>query len=165
VGELGQGVGDAAGQAVGDVGDAAGQLAGGAGQGVGGAGEDVGGLAGGLLQGGDGDSGAGGDSSGNGGGSGLEGVTAPQLAKEAVKAAAKQLGAVASDEAKDLSIAATRKVMELGDKRREKRADKHRATAAAMREAEDAGLDIEELEGTGADGRVTLRDVQKALKE
>ena len=73
-------------------------------------------------------------------------------------------GSVASDEAKDLSLAATRKVMELGERRREKRADKHNATAAAMREAEDAGLDIEEIEGTGADGRVTLRDVQKALK-
>jgi pyruvate/2-oxoglutarate dehydrogenase complex dihydrolipoamide acyltransferase (E2) component len=92
-------------------------------------------------------------------------VTAPKLAKEAVKAAAKQLGSAASDEAKDLSLAATRKVMELGEKRREKRAGKHQATAAAMREAENAGLDIEEIEGTGADGRVTLRDVQRELKE
>ena len=92
------------------------------------------------------------------------GATAPKLAKEAVKAAAKQLGNVASDEAKDLSLAATRKVMELGDRRREKRAGKHHATAAAMTAAEDAGLDVEQLEGSGADGRVILRDVQQALK-
>jgi pyruvate/2-oxoglutarate dehydrogenase complex dihydrolipoamide acyltransferase (E2) component len=92
-------------------------------------------------------------------------VTVPKLAKEAMKAAAKQLGAVASDEAKDLTMAATKKVSEMGDKRREKRADKHHATAAAMEAAEDAGLDIEDIEGTGAEGRITLRDVQKALRE
>jgi pyruvate/2-oxoglutarate dehydrogenase complex dihydrolipoamide acyltransferase (E2) component len=90
-------------------------------------------------------------------------VSAPHLAKEAVKAAAKQLGSVASEEAKDISLAATRKVMEIGERRREKRADKHNATAAALREATDAGIDVEEIEGTGTDGRVTLRDVQKAI--
>jgi len=139
VGELGQGVGDVAGQA------------------VGGAGQGVGGVAGGLLSGGNGDSGA-----ADGAESALEGVSASQLAKEVVKAVAKQVGSAATDEAKDLSLAATRKMSELGDKRREKRADKHHATAAAMRDAEEAGLDIEEIEGTGADGRVTVRDVQRA---
>jgi len=33
-----------------------------------------------------------------------------------------------------------------------------------LREAADAGIDVEQIEGTGADGRVTLRDVQKAQK-
>jgi pyruvate/2-oxoglutarate dehydrogenase complex dihydrolipoamide acyltransferase (E2) component len=139
-------------------------VVGGAGQAVGGAGQGAGDLASGLVSGGDGASAAG-DSSSDGGGGDLQGASAPHLAKEAVKAAAKQLGSAASDEAKDISLAATRKVMEIGEKRREKRADKHHATAAAMREAEDAGLDIEEIEGTGSDGRVTLRDVQNALKE
>ena len=92
------------------------------------------------------------------------GISAPQLAKEAVKLAAKQLGSVASDEAKDLSMAASRKMAEMGERHREKRADKHNATAAALREAGDAGIDIEDIEGTGADGRVTLRDVQKAQR-
>jgi pyruvate/2-oxoglutarate dehydrogenase complex dihydrolipoamide acyltransferase (E2) component len=161
------GVGEGAGEAVGGVGQGVGDAAG---EAVGGLGQGAGGMAGGLLGGG-GDSGdgggggAGGAGGAEGNGGGAPGVSAPGLAKEAVKAAAKQLGSVASDEAKDLSMAATRKVMELGEKRREKRAGKHNATAAAMREAEDAGIDIEDLEGTGNDGRVTLRDVQRALKE
>src|SRR5829696_2704434 len=141
VGGLGQGVGDAAGRTVGELG------------------ESVGDAAGGLSAGAGGNSG----SVGNGGG-GAADVSAPQLAKEAVKTAARQLGSAAADEAKDLSVAATRKVMEMGERRREKRADKPHATAAALREAADAGVDVEQIEGTGADGRVILRDVQKALR-
>src|SRR5215218_2697706 len=141
VGGLGQGVGDAAGRTVGELG------------------ESVGDAAGGLSAGAGGNSG----SVGNGGG-GAADVSAPQLAKEAVKTAARQLGSAAADEAKDLSVAATRKVMEMGERRREKRADKPHATAAALREAADAGVDVEQIEGTGADGRVILRDVQKAQR-
>jgi len=141
VGGLGQGVGDAAGRTVGELG------------------ESVGDAAGGLSAGAGGNSG----SVGNGGG-GAADVSAPQLAKEAVKTAARQLGSAAADEAKDLSVAATRKVMEMGERRREKRADKPHATAAALREAADAGVDVEQIKGTGADGRVILRDVQKAQR-
>jgi hypothetical protein len=162
-GEAVGGVGEGAGQAVGGVGEGAGQAVGGVGEGVGdAAGGAVGGAAGGLLGGGDGQGGSGANGGGDGGAP--SGISAPQLAKEAVKLAAKQLGSVASDEAKDLSLAATRKVMEMGERHRENRADKHNATAAALREAGDAGIDIEEIEGTGADGRVTLRDVQKAQR-
>ena len=164
-GEAVEGVGQGAGQAGGNlgqtvegVGQAAGQLGEGAGEAAGGLTEGVGDVAGGLLEGG------GGGGGGQNGGGGLEGISAPALAREAVKAAAKQLGSAASEEAKELSLAATRRVMEMGERRREHRADKHNATAAAVREAADAGIDIEQLEGTGTDGRVTLKDVQKALK-
>jgi pyruvate/2-oxoglutarate dehydrogenase complex dihydrolipoamide acyltransferase (E2) component len=163
VGNLGQTVGqvgEGAGEAVGGVAQGAGQAAGGVGEAAGGALGGVTDAAGGLLGGAGGN--GNGDASTNGGG--IADVTAPKLAKEAVKVAAKQLGSVASDEAKDLTLSATRKVMELGDRRREKRADKHNATAAAMRAAEDAGVSVEEIDGSGKDGRVTLRDVQEALK-
>ena len=167
VGGLDQTVGNL-GQTVGQVEQGAGEALGGAGQAVGGLGQGVGNAAGqtvGELDESVGDAAAGGNSGsvGNGGG-GAADVSAPQLAKEAVKTAARQLGSAAADEAKDLSVAATRKVMEMGERRREKRADKPHATAAALREAADAGVDVEQIEGTGADGRVILRDVQKAQR-
>jgi pyruvate/2-oxoglutarate dehydrogenase complex dihydrolipoamide acyltransferase (E2) component len=92
-------------------------------------------------------------------------LTAPKLAKEAAKTAAKELGAAASDEARELSMAATRKVMELGERRRERRAEKHHATEAAMRLAEEHGIDIDTIEGTGADGRIVVKDVKQAAAE
>ena len=160
--------GEGAGQAVGGpargrpggggLGEAAGQLAGRrrhAGQAVGGLGQAVGGSAAAAER-------RRQTATATDGGIDPSAISAPKLAKEAVKVAAKQLGSAASDEAKDLSLAATRKVMELGEQRREKRAHKHHATAAALREAEDAGIDIEDVEGSGSDGRITLRDVQKA---
>jgi pyruvate/2-oxoglutarate dehydrogenase complex dihydrolipoamide acyltransferase (E2) component len=52
--------------------------------------------------------------------------------------------------------------MEIGEKRRQKRAQKHNATEAAMRKAREAGVDIDDVEGTGAEGRVTVHDVEKA---
>jgi hypothetical protein len=152
VGGLGQGAGEAAsglGEAVGDVGQAAGQLGQGAGQ-----------LAGGAAQGGNGDGSQPG-SAGNGGGD----LTAPSLAKEAAKAAARELGAAASDEAKELGLAATKKMMELGERRRERRAEKHHATPAAMKLAKESGLDIDSIDGSGADGRVTVPDVKQAVEE
>ena len=79
--------------------------------------------------------------------------------------AVKQLGEAATDEAKDLTLAATKKMSELGERRREKRAEKHHATAAAMRAAEDAGVDLDEVEGSGANGRIVLRDVEEAARE
>ena len=138
VGELGQGVGQGAGQAVGGLGQGAGQAVGGLGQG---AGQAVGAL-------------------GQGGGG--NGLTAPMLAKEATKTLARELSAAAADEAKDLGLAATHKVKEIGERRRQRRADKHHATDAALRRAEEEGVDVDELDGTGAGGRVTVKDVERA---
>ena len=38
------------------------------------------------------------------------------------------------------------------------------ATTAAMRKAEELGVDLSQIEGTGAGGRVLLKDVQKAAR-
>jgi hypothetical protein len=160
VGQLGQG----AGEAVGGLGQGAGQAVGGVGQAAGGLGQAAGQLGGaaGQL--------AGGGGQGQGGGdgaipAGADSVTAPKLAKEAAKAVAKEIGAAATDEAKDLGLAATRKVMELGERRRQRRADKHDATEAAMRQAKELGVDLDEIEGSGAEGRITVRDVKQAAKD
>jgi hypothetical protein len=153
VGDVGEGVGQGAGQALGEVGQGAGQAVGGigaAGQLLGGAGQAAG-------QGGQG-------SQGDGGGEG-NGLTAPTLAKEVAKTVAKELGAAASDEARDLGLAATHKVMELGGRRRDKRAAKHGATPAALQRAEELGVDLNDVEGSGARGRITVRDVERAQED
>jgi len=157
-------VGEGAGQAVGDVGEGAGQAVGGLGEGAGDALSGVGGLAGlAGAAGGGGSGGGGGNGGGNGGGgNGGEGVSGGQLAKAIAKIVAKEIGAAASDEAKDVGLAATHKVMEIGERRRQRRAEKHNATAAALRKAEEKGVDIDDVEGTGAEGRVTVHDVEKA---
>lgn len=142
-------VGGGAGKAVGDVGEGAGQAVGGLGEGAGQALGQVGGLA--QLGGAGGGNGGNGDSSSSGG----------QI-KQIAKLVAKELGAAASDEAKELGLAASHKAMELGERRRQRRAEKHHATPAALRKAEEAGVDVDEVEGTGAEGRVTVHDVEKA---
>jgi pyruvate/2-oxoglutarate dehydrogenase complex dihydrolipoamide acyltransferase (E2) component len=82
---------------------------------------------------------------------------------------AKEIGSTATEEAKDLSMAATRKatekVMELTERRRRKRAEKHNATEAAIKQASDLGIDLAEIEGSGAEGRITVRDVKQAAEE
>ena len=161
VGDVGKGVGEGAGQAVGELGQGAGQAVGGLGQG---AGQAVGGLGQGVGQlpqlVGGGGSGA---SAGNGGGDqGSVALTPGTLAKEAAKRMAKELGAAATDEAKDLGLAAAHKAAELGERRRQRRAMKHNATEAALREAESAGIDLDEIEGSGAEGRITVKDVKAA---
>jgi pyruvate/2-oxoglutarate dehydrogenase complex dihydrolipoamide acyltransferase (E2) component len=82
---------------------------------------------------------------------------------------AKEIGTTATEEAKDLSMAATRKatekVMELTERRRRKRAEKHNATEAAIKQASDLGIDLTEIEGSGAEGRITVRDVKQAAEE
>ncbi len=166
VGQLGEGAGEAvgqvgqgAGQAVGDVGQGAGQavgnldgVVGGVGQAAGGAGQAAGHL-------------AGGDGQASGGAGGLAQAAAGghgQLAKEIARTVAKEIGSAAADEAKDVSLAATRKVQELGERRRQRRAEKLNATEAALRVAEELDVDLDGLEGTGADGRITVRDVRDA---
>jgi hypothetical protein len=160
VGEVGEGankavgeVGEGAGQAVGGLGEGAGQAVGGLGQGAG----ALGGLA--QLGSGGGSGGGNGGGEGNGGGNGGEGGG---FAKQIAKLVAKEIGAAATDEAKELGMAATHKAMELGERRRQRRAEKHNATAAALRKAEERGVDIDEVDGTGAEGRITVPDVEKA---
>jgi hypothetical protein len=157
-------VGGGAGKAVGQVGEGAGQAVGGlgegAGQAVGGLGQGAGAL-GGLAQLGGGSGGEGGD--GNGGeGNGGQGASGGQIAKQIAKLVAKEIGAAATDEAKELGMAATHKAMELGERRRQRRAAKHNATEAALRKAEESGLNVDDVEGTGAEGRITVHDVEKA---
>jgi pyruvate/2-oxoglutarate dehydrogenase complex dihydrolipoamide acyltransferase (E2) component len=53
----------------------------------------------------------------------------------------------------------------LGERRRQRRAERHHATEAALREAEEAGVDLDDVDGSGAEGRITVRDVQKAASE
>ena len=170
VGQIGQGagravedVGEGAGGAVEDVGGGAGKAVGevgeGAGEAVGGLGQSAGQLAG--LAGGGGQGGNG----GGGGAGGGNGLTAGKLAKEAAKLVVKEIGSAASDEAKELGLAATHKAAELGDRRRQRRAEKHNATEAALRQAQEAGVDLDEIDGSGAEGRITVRDVQKAASE
>ena len=75
------------------------------------------------------------------------------------------MGSAASEEAKELGLAATQKAVELSQRRRQKRAEKHNATEAALRQAQDAGIDLDDVEGTGADGRITVSDVRDAAKD
>jgi pyruvate/2-oxoglutarate dehydrogenase complex dihydrolipoamide acyltransferase (E2) component len=76
---------------------------------------------------------------------------------------AKELGSAASGEAKELGMAATRKAKELGERRRQHRAEKHNATEAAMAAADELDVDLDTVDGTGADGRITVKDVRQAL--
>jgi hypothetical protein len=182
VGDVGQGAGQAvgdvgqgAGQAVGDVGQGAGQdvgnldqLVGGVGQTLGqagqGAGEAVGGV-GQAAQGatqppGGGGQGAGGQAAQANGGPPAAGSTG-QVAKDVAKTVARELGHAASDEARDLGLAATRKVRELGERREQRRAEKYRATEAAVRLADELGVDLAQVEGSGSEGRITVNDIRE----
>jgi len=192
VGDVGQGAGQAvgdvgqgAGQAVGDVGQGAGQaagnldqLVGGAGQTLGqlgqGAGQAVGGLEQALPLGGAGQAAQGG---GQNGGSaqaqadgqpdgGMPGAAPPGgLAKVVAKTVAREIREAASDEARELGLAATRKVREFGERREHRRAEKYNATEPALRLADELGVDLADLEGTGSGGRITVKDVQRQLQE
>ncbi|HYI98996.1 MAG TPA: hypothetical protein VEX36_04865 [Thermoleophilaceae bacterium] len=162
-GDAVQDVGQGAGGAVQDVGKGAGgavqDVGEGAGQAVGGLGQLPGQLAGAGASGAQGGNGAGGGEQGGGG------PTAGTLAKEVAKIVARELGAAASGEAKELGIAATHKAAELGERRRQRRATKHNATEAALREAEATRVDLDEIEGSGVEGRITLTDVREAVGE
>ena len=54
----------------------------------------------------------------------------------------------------------TRKVRELGERREHRRAQKYNATEAALRVADELGIDLAEVEGTGSEGRITVKDVR-----
>jgi pyruvate/2-oxoglutarate dehydrogenase complex dihydrolipoamide acyltransferase (E2) component len=53
-------------------------------------------------------------------------------------------------------------VRELGERRELRRAKKYNATENALQLADELGVDIAELDGSGSEGRVTVRDVRKA---
>jgi e3 binding domain len=176
VGQIGEGagqavgdVGEGAGQAVGDVGqtvEGLGQVAGQAGQAVGqagkGAGEAVGGAAegaGGAL--GEVDQAAANLLGGNGGGGGVD-TSATGIAKLAAKMVAHELKSAAAEEAKGLGLAAARKAKEVGERRNERKAEELHATEAAMRTAEELDVDLDDVDGTGPEGRITIRDVRQA---
>jgi hypothetical protein len=175
VGDVGQGAGQAvgdvgqgAGQAVGDLGQGAGQaagnldqLVGGVGQTLGQAGQAVGGATQGAGQApGQSQDGGSQEAQPNGG---APAVAKPSvLAKEMAKLVAREIGHAASDEARDLGLAATRKVRELGERREQRRAEKYKATEAAVRIADELGIDLAELNGTGSEGRITVKDVREA---
>jgi pyruvate/2-oxoglutarate dehydrogenase complex dihydrolipoamide acyltransferase (E2) component len=46
-----------------------------------------------------------------------------------------------------------------------KQKDKAQATPAAERKAEDLGVDLSEIEGTGSGGRITVKDVTEAANQ
>ncbi|HEX8688802.1 MAG TPA: E3 binding domain-containing protein [Solirubrobacterales bacterium] len=177
VGDVGQGagqavgeVGEGAGQAVGDLGQTVqglGQAAGQAGEAVGeagqGAGEAVGGVAGGAGGAvGEVDDAAANLLGGNGGGGGLADASAGGIAKLAAKMVAQELKSAATEEAKGLGLAAARKAKEVGERRKERKAEELNATEAALRTAEELEVDLEDVEGTGPEGRITIRDVREA---
>jgi hypothetical protein len=188
VGDIGQGagqavgdVGEGAGQAVGDIGQGAGKAVGDVGEGAGEAvgnldetlqgigqtvGESVGGLAEGTEQAAGGllgiarQDGASVDELAEGAGD--VGVSAGEIAKVATKLAAHELRTAASQEAKGLRVAAARKAKEIRERRRERQAEEVNATPRAVELAQELDVDLEEIDGTGADGRITVRDVRSA---
>lgn len=129
-------VGEGAGQAVGDVGEGAGAALGELEQAVSGA-----------LHGG-----------GNGGGA----ASPRNVAMLAARYVARELKQAAAEESRELGLAATRKAIELGERRKQRKAEQHHATAAALRAAEQLDVDIDDVEGTGPDDRITIRDVRHA---
>jgi 2-oxoacid dehydrogenase-like protein with E3 subunit-binding domain len=174
VGDVGEGAGQAvgdvgqgAGQAVGQLGQGAGQavgnldqVVGNAGQALGGVGQGAGQALGGVGQGAE--QALGGAGGGQGANGGQPEGQSPGRAKAVAKLVARELGQAASEEARDLSLAASRKVRELGERREHKRAEKHHATEAALKLADELGLDPAEIDGTGSEGRVTVQDVRSA---
>jgi e3 binding domain len=176
VGDVGQGAGQAvgdvgqgAGQAVGDVGQGAGQAVGdvgqGAGQAVGDVGQGAGQAAGHLDQvvGGVGQTlGQAGEGAGQAVGGVAQGAgQAGEAAGQAVGGVAQGAGDPAVTTPGDVAKEVARKVRKLGG-RRQRRAEKHHATQTATRVASELGIDLARLEGTGIDGRITVKDVRQA---
>jgi hypothetical protein len=171
VGDVGQGAGQAVGnldqvvgglgQTVGQAGQGAGQALGGVGQAAGEAGQALGGAGQAAGQVGQALGGAG-QAAGQGNGGPPGGASGGGVAKQVAKTVVRELGHAASDEARELGMAATRKVRELGERREQRRAERHHATEAAVRLADELGLDLAEVRGTGSEGRITVNDVREA---
>lgn len=147
-GEAVEGLGEGAGEAAGEAGEGVGKAVGGAVEGAGSAAGEAGGAAASLLGGGDGGDGPAPSASG--------------IAKLAVKMVAKELRSSAGEEAKELGLAAARKAKEVGERRTQRNAGQRKATEAALREAEELEVDLGDVEGSGPEGRITIRDVRNA---
>ena len=91
-------------------------------------------------------------------------MSAGDIAKLATKLAAQELRSAVTKEAKGLRVAASRKAKEVGDRRRERMADEVNATSAAVAAARELDVNIDEVDGTGNDGRITVADVRKAAR-
>jgi e3 binding domain len=173
-GDIGQGAGQAvgdvgqgAGQAVGQLGQGAGQAVGNLDQVVGGLGQTVGqaGQGAGQALGGVGQAAGAGQGADQPNGGPPAGGSTGGMAKQVAKTVARELGHAASDEARELGMAATRKVRELGERREQRRAEKHHATEAAVRLADELGIDLATVRGTGSEDRITVNDVREAQSE
>jgi pyruvate/2-oxoglutarate dehydrogenase complex dihydrolipoamide acyltransferase (E2) component len=155
-GEAVEGVGSGLEQSGGQIGQAAGELGHDAGQAVGQLGQ--------LAQGGGGGKSGGIPDSLKAGAvlvTGSEEADATQhgkraavVAKEAAKTVAKELGTATQQAAK-----------ELGERRKQRQADRENATEAAMDLADELHVDLDEIEGSGKDGRITVNDVRAADRE
>jgi len=145
---VGQGAGDAVegvGRGAGDAVENLDQVLANAGQAVGEAGQGAGQAAGAL---------------GGAGGGAIEEVAGllsgdhPTRAKQAAKLTVKELG-----------VSAKEKVKEMGERRRHRKAEEHDATDRAYEVADELGVDLDEVEGSGSGGRITVRDVERAASE
>jgi pyruvate dehydrogenase E2 component (dihydrolipoamide acetyltransferase) len=87
-------------------------------------------------------------------------ASASGIAKLAAKLAVQELKSAATDEARELGLAAARKAKEVGERRKERKSEELNATEAAMRTAEDLDVDLGDVDGTGPEGRITIRDVR-----
>jgi e3 binding domain len=85
-------------------------------------------------------------------------------AGQAVGSLARSAGDSAVTTPGDVAKEVARKVRNLGGRRDQRRAEKHHATQTATRVASELGVDLERLEGTGIDGRITVKDVREAQK-
>jgi pyruvate/2-oxoglutarate dehydrogenase complex dihydrolipoamide acyltransferase (E2) component len=158
VGEAGEAVEDTsegAEDALGQVGKGAGQAVEGVGAGAGDAAANLDQV---LASAGQAVEQAAGQLEGSGGGGGglqhVTGLLTPDhgtRAKEGAKLTVKELGAAAQE-----------KVKEIGEKRRERKAERHHATEKALELAEELDVDLDEVDGSGADGRITVKDVRAA---
>jgi hypothetical protein len=63
---------------------------------------------------------------------------------------------------KELGEAAQAKVKGIGERRRQRKAQRAHATEKAMELAEKLDLELDEIEGSGAEGRITVKDVRSA---
>ena len=144
-GEAVEGLGSGVEQAGGQIGQAAGELGQGAGQAVGRLGQSGGGVpdslkAGAVMASGSEEA----DAS-------QHGKRAAVVAKEAAKTVAKELGSATQQAAK-----------ELGERRKQRKADHENATEAATELAGELDVNLDEIEGSGKDGRITVNDVRAA---
>jgi pyruvate/2-oxoglutarate dehydrogenase complex dihydrolipoamide acyltransferase (E2) component len=144
-----------AGQTLGQLGQGAGQVGQGATGALGGAGQ----AAQGATQNGGSDQG---QADGQQDGGIPAGAGSGGLAKEVAKTVAREIRHAASDEARELGLVATRKVRGLAERREQRRADKYNVTETALRVADELGIDLADVEGTGNEGRITVKDVRHA---